>query len=171
MPYKQVPGFQTSSNGHTAQPAFAPDPEVKPSRRRYPVWYKFQVLKEADACKEEGEIGALLRREGLYHCTLTHFRRQRAAGMLGDSRIETPAAKASRNVTQWEDAKRTLELERENRELRRRLHQAEVLLELQKKVAELLGHSLEVETEVGSPDPTPRRASKSPTQSARKVRN
>jgi len=178
MPHSEVSDFNAIADGRSKGLAFVPDPEVKATRRRYPTWYKLQVLREADACNEDGQIGALLRREGIYHCTLTHFRRQRAAGMLGNGANETPAAIASgkssassgeasnsgsraskHNVTpsephskgvavrdsREEQARRTMELERENRDLRRRLYQAEVLLDLQKKVAELLGDSLETE--------------------------
>jgi transposase len=192
MPYKQVPVSPMGGNGQTPEPAFVPDPELKPSGRRYPTWYKLKILQEADACTQDGQIGALLRREGIYHCTLTCFRRQRASGMLGNSAKEpsgkeTPAEiavvkkadaketaateasrqrssktavlsktavssktaadpdkEASRTITP-EQARWTLKLERENRDLRRRLYQAEVLLELQKKVAELFGDSQEGE--------------------------
>ena len=62
-----------------------PDPEVsaKAQRRRFPAEYRLRILKEADACRKPGEVGALLRREGLYSSLLTNWRRQREAGGPG----------------------------------------------------------------------------------------
>ena len=61
-----------------------PDPEVKPStrRRQFREAEKRRILAEADACTERGEVGALLRREGIYASYLTRWRRQRARGEL-----------------------------------------------------------------------------------------
>ena len=65
-----------------------PDPEVsaKAQRRRFPAEYRLRILKEADACRKPGEVGALLRREGLYSSLLTNWRRQREAGALREMR-------------------------------------------------------------------------------------
>ena len=62
----------------------APDPELveQPKRRRFAAEYKLRILKEAEACSRPGEIGALLRREGLYSGHLSKWRRQREAGAL-----------------------------------------------------------------------------------------
>lgn len=112
-----------------------PGPEVpeKPKRRRFTVEYKLRILEEADACIEAGEVGALLRREGLYSSHLTVWRRQRREGVLeGLSR---------RRGRQGKDPLGA-EVERlrgENQRLRRKLEQAEVVMEVQKKLSGLLG--------------------------------
>ncbi len=129
---------RSSSRGAGATPAAAPDPEVPaiPKRRRYTAEYKLEILKKADACKEPGELGALLRREGLYHSNLITWRRQREEGALKALRPQKRGRKASpKNPL----APRVAELERENRQLERRLKQAETIIEIQKKTSELLG--------------------------------
>jgi len=112
-----------------------PDPEVaaRPKRRRFTAEYKLGILREADACKGSGEIGALLRREGLYSSHLVLWRRQReeAAQTQLKLRKRGPKAKAL--------DPRVKDLERENARLHRRLKRVETLLEIQKKAAELLG--------------------------------
>jgi len=112
-----------------------PDPEVmaRPKRRRFTAEYKLRVLRQADACKEPGEIGALLRREGLYSSHLVQWRRQReqAAQTQLKARKRGPKAKL-------EDP-RVKQLERENARLQRRLKHAETIIEIQKKAAELMG--------------------------------
>jgi transposase-like protein len=117
--------------------AVAPDPEVveKASRRRFTAKYKLQVLEEADHC-EPGEIGALLRREGLYSSHLTTWRRQREAGALA---ALTPRKRGRRGRTVDAQGTRVVELEREVERLRQRLLQAETIIEVQKKVSLLLG--------------------------------
>jgi transposase-like protein len=114
-----------------------PDSEVleRPKRRTYPMEYKLRILREADACVGDGDVGALLRREGLYFSHLSSWRRQRDNSILKEK-------KASGKQTQKD--LRLKELERENKQLRRRLQKAEVLLDIQKKASELLGISLRV---------------------------
>jgi transposase len=107
-----------------------PDPEVpaKTQRRRFTAEYRLRILKQADACKKPGELGALLRREGLYSSLLTNWRRQREhgalQGMRGRRREPTPRPTDPR-VTQ---------LEAENRRLQRKLQRAETIITLQKKL-------------------------------------
>jgi transposase-like protein len=103
---------------------------AKARRRRFTVEYKLSVLKQADACREPGEIGAVLRREGLYSSNLTAWRKQRAEGILGAKRRGPKPTKPDPQV---------VELQRENRRLRRRLEQAQTIIEVQKKVSTLLG--------------------------------
>ena len=116
-------------------PAAVPDPEVeaRPKRRQFAAEYKLGVLREADACKEPGAIGALLRREGLYSSHLVEWRRQReeAAHAQLKSRKRGPKPKL-------EDP-RVKQLERETARLERRLKRAETIIEIQKKAAELMG--------------------------------
>jgi transposase-like protein len=92
------------------------------------------VLREADECTEPGAIGALLRRHGLYSSLLTTWRRERDAGALAQL-----SRKRGRKSTRNPLTDRVAELERENRKLQRRLKQAEIIIDVQKKVAEILG--------------------------------
>ena len=116
-------------------PVGAPDPEVpeRARRRRFTAEYKLRILREADACKRDGDLGALLRREGLYSSHLTTWRRQRdetaKAGLK--ARKRGPKAKAV--------DPRVKRLERENARLRRRLEEAETIIDFQKKLSKLLG--------------------------------
>ena len=115
-------------------PLHGPDPEVsaQATRRRFTREYKLSIVRQADACREPGEIGALLRREGLYSSVLTAWRRQRDEGALvGEGRRRGPQSKRP--------DPHQLELERENRRLRRDLEKAHLVIELQKKLAIALG--------------------------------
>src|SRR2546425_910939 len=79
----------TGASVSAVEPAArVPDPEVpaKAQRRRFPAEYRLRILKQADACKKPGELGALLRREGLYSSLLTNWRRQREQGALREMR-------------------------------------------------------------------------------------
>ena len=121
-----------SASGGASGP---PDPEVpeKPKRRRFSAEYRLRIVREADACKEPGEIGALLRREGLYSSLLTAWRRQRDEGALEGLRSKKRGPKAQA------EGPRVKRLERENARLRRKLEQAETIIDIQKKVAGILG--------------------------------
>jgi transposase len=111
---------------------------AKPVRRRFTAEYKLGVLREADACSRPGEIGALLRREGLYSSNLTQWRKQRRRGELeGLSRKRGPLSKPRNPL-----ADKVRVLERENVRLKARAERAEGLVELQKKVSEILGIEL-----------------------------
>ena len=111
-----------------------PDPEVaaRPKRRRFTAEYKLGILKQADACKGPGEIGALLRREGLYSSHLVLWRRQREEA----AQSQLKARKRGRKPKVHQDP-RVKQLERENARLQRRLKR--FLLEIQRKAAEILG--------------------------------
>lgn len=125
----------TKSNGKRSQEA--PDPEVssKAVRRRFTAEYKLSVLNEADACEPgSGEIGALLRREGLYSSHLANWRRQRESGELAGL---SPKRRGRKPADPLE--RRVAELEREKKQLEHRLEQAEVIIDVQKKLSKLLG--------------------------------
>ena len=111
------------------------DPAVdeKPQRRRFTAEYKLRILKEADACKQPGEIGALLRREGLYASHLSVWRRQRDR----IARVGLSARKRGPKARLVDP--RVKQLERENAKLKLRLEKAEYIIGFQKKVAEMLG--------------------------------
>jgi hypothetical protein len=114
------------------------DPEVheKAARRTFAAEYKRRILEEADRCTETGEIGALLRREGLYSSHLVAWRRQREEGALSGLAPKKRGAKARpRNPLSKENER----LRREIEKLQRRLKQAETIIEAQKKISEILG--------------------------------
>ena len=112
-----------------------PDPEMaeKPKRRRFSAEYRLRIVREADSCTAPGEIGALLRREGLYSSLLTAWRRQRDEGALAGLRSKKRGPKAKAVDS------RVKRLERENARLKRKLEQAETIIDIQKKVAVMLG--------------------------------
>ncbi len=115
-----------------------PDPEVKESahRRRFTRSYKLAILREADRCTERGELGALLRREGLYHSIVQKWRHQRDQGEwegLKEKR-RGPKPKAPDPLS-FENKK----LKRENDRLRVELKKARLIIDVQKKISDLLG--------------------------------
>ena len=114
-------------------PARVPDPEVsdRPKRRRFSTEYKLRIVREAEACKGNGEVGALLRREGLYASQLAAWRRQR-------DEVAQEGLKARRRGPKGVDP-RVKQLERENSQLKRRLERVELMLSIQKKASEMLG--------------------------------
>jgi len=120
--------------------AAPPDPEVveKPSRRRFSPSYKLRIVEEADGCTEQGAIGRLLRREGLYTSHLTTWRKAARGGSL-QALSRKRGRKPERNPL--EDKVR--KLEREKVRLERELHKAHLIIDVQGKVAGLLGLSLE----------------------------
>jgi len=113
-----------------------PDPEVtkKAVRRKFTAAFKLRILKEAEACTKQGQLGALLRREGLYYSNLTLWRRQVSQGLIPKKRGPLPQ-KPDPNV------RRIAELERENAKLTHKLKHAELIIDVQKKVADLLKES------------------------------
>lgn len=117
-----------------------PNPEVvaQARRRTFSLKFKLRLLAEADKCAN-GELGALLRREGIYDSTYRTWRRQREEGILSGL-APKPRGPAPRPADP--QAKRVAELERENRKLSARLEKAELIIEIQKKVAALLGIEL-----------------------------
>lgn len=113
----------------------APDPEVveKAKRRRFTPEYRLKIVRAAEACKGSGEIGALLRREGLFSSQLSTWRRQWEEGALEGLRARKRGPK-SKAVDP-----RVKKLEQENARLVRKLKKADAIIAFQKKVHELLG--------------------------------
>ena len=111
-----------------------PDPEVEPKakRRTFSEEYKRRILAEVDACTEPGDVGALLRREGLYSSHLTTWRRQRQNGGL------VGLAPKKRGRKKDEQAVEITKLQCENKRLRKQLEQAELIIAAQKKLAQAL---------------------------------
>jgi transposase-like protein len=121
--------------------ATCPDPEVleKPVRRQFTAAYKLEMVEAADRCSELGQIGALLRREGLYSSQLSTWRNQRQQGQLQALADNKRGRKATiPHPVQQELA----QLRRENQRLRHTLQQAELIIDIQKKASQLMGISL-----------------------------
>ncbi len=118
------------------------DPEVpeKPVRRRFDAAYKQRIVEEADGCSQPGEVGQLLRREGLYASLLSTWRRQRDEGGLAGL---TPKRRGRKTKKKDAAALENERLRRENERLAQRLKQAETIIEVQKKVSEILAVSPE----------------------------
>lgn len=115
----------------------APDPEVveRASSRRFTAAEKARILAEADQCRH-GELGALCRRYGIYHKTLSKWRKQREEAIKGWLEPQQPGRKPEERNPLEAEVER---LKRENTRLQQRLKQAETVIEVQKKVSELLG--------------------------------
>ena len=132
---KEKSTMMRESNTAMKRPDIAavPDPEVagKAVRRKFTAEYKRRILKEADVCSKPGQIGALLRREGLYSSNLTLWRRQIDEGLVPKKR--GPVAKPHEM-----NARRIAQLEKENARLVHKLKNAQLIIEVQKKVAALL---------------------------------
>ena len=122
----------------------APDPEVpeKRPRRKFTAKYKLHILAEVDACTQPGQIGALLRREGLYSSNLTTWRQQREKGIL---QAMTPKKRGRKRKAKNPLAKKVAQLEKENLRLQQKLKKADLIIEAQKKMSEILGiaHNLD----------------------------
>ncbi len=114
-----------------------PDPEIRPKavRTQWSARERLRILAAADACPP-GAIGALLRREGLYSSHLSRWRRQRAQGELAGLEPKRRAAPSPEARAQAAELAR---LQRENQRLQAKLAQAEVIIDVQKKLATLLG--------------------------------
>jgi transposase-like protein len=113
---------------------------AKAQRRRFTAADKLRVLREADRCTKPGELGALLRREGLYTSHLSAWRQARQRGELAGL---APRARGPKPQPVDPRDRKIAELERENRRLSARLERAEGLIAVQKKVSQLLGIPLE----------------------------
>jgi transposase-like protein len=114
----------------------SPEVTEKATRRRFTLAYKERILTEADQCTGAGELGELLRREGLYSSNLSLWRRQRDLGTLATNhrgRKPNPNKKESQELAK---------LKRDNARLTERLRQAELIIEVQKKVSEMMGIKL-----------------------------
>ena len=124
--------------------AAGPDPEVvdKPSRRRFAPSYKLRIVEEADRCTDPGEVGRLLRREGLYWSHLTTWRKAARSGSLSGLSKKRGRKANERNPLEGKLQK----LERKNARLERELHKAHLIIDVQGKVAGQLGLILDDET-------------------------
>jgi transposase-like protein len=124
------------ASAHLVSPI--PDPEVaeKKPRRKFTAKYKLRILAQADVCTQPGQLGALLRREGLYSSNLTTWRQQREKGIL---QAMSPKKRGRKRQQTNPLVKQVAQLENENRRLQDKLKKAETIIEVQKKISELLG--------------------------------
>lgn len=129
-----------SSNGILAESL---ETEVRGSRkpRKFTPAFKLAFLKQAETCTKPGELGALLRRAGLYSSTLADWKRQRAKGQLDGRSPQKPGPKADPS------AREIARLTRDNRKLAAQLEQARTIISVQKKLSRLLGLSLSEDAE------------------------
>ena len=138
----QRSGGEPNGGANNASPnGPAPDPEVlaKPKRRRFTPAYKARIVEEAQRCTESGQIGALLRREGLYSSALTQWRRQYHSGALQGLKDDKRGRKRTRDAREKELER----LQRENERLNKKLRQAELIIEIQKTAVAMLGKPIE----------------------------
>lgn len=141
LPVPSADGTKAERSEAAAVAAGHPDPEVvaRAKRRIFTGEYKQRVLAEADEAKEEsGGIGALLRREGLYSSHLSTWRHERAAGIRQALTPQKRGPKSKRSPLDEENQK----LRRQNQQLSEELRKAEIVIDIQKKVAALLGRPL-----------------------------
>ena len=125
----------TSQDSNGKSVTNAPDPEVvaRAARRHFTAEYKQRILQEAATCAQPGEMGALLRREGLYSSHLTFWRQQHDRGALQGL---SPARRGRKSDPQAIEIAR---LQRENARLKAKLERAELIIDVQKKVSQMLG--------------------------------
>ena len=120
-----------SGNGRLLEGSEVPE---KPTRRQFPAAYKLKVLRELDRLNGSGDIGALLRREGLYSSLISTWRRQRERGELSGLGQKSTSQKAVQEKKDLEIRR----LKRENARLERKFKQAEIVIDIQKKISEML---------------------------------
>jgi transposase-like protein len=126
-----------NTNGKVAKEMLDTEVVVKAKRRQYTTEYKLRVLRELDACQGAGEKGALLRREGLYSSLVSKWRQQREKGSLEGLGAHKRGPKPNPQAAEL------TRLQSENERLRERLRKAELIIDVQKKVAQILGAPIE----------------------------
>lgn len=137
-----IASIEKAKEGELTDRSTVPSPEVseRPTRRKFPAEYRLRILELADACSGPGRLGALLRREGLYHSNVKTWRRQRDQGMF--SALQ-PKKRGRKEIEQNPLQPELDRLLKENERLRNRLKQAQIILDIQKKASQLLGIPLE----------------------------
>jgi len=132
-----APSFGRTEEPETMSP---PDPEVpeKRRRRKFTAQYKLRILGEAEACHKPGQIGALLRREGLYSSYLNTWSRQKEKGLL---EALAPKKRGRKEKGKNPLVQKVAQLERENERLKQQLRKAEIIIDVQKKISQILGIS------------------------------
>jgi transposase-like protein len=144
---RKATGISSSSRtGGLTGLSVVPDSEVpeRAVRRRFTAEYKRRILQEAEACKEQGQLGALLRREGLYYSNLITWRQQAERGTL---QALSPKKRGPKEKKSDPSLCRIAELEKEKQKLEHKLRQAELIIAAQKKIAEIFQLSLDPKEE------------------------
>jgi len=126
-----------SSNGSVKEAMPNTEVVVKAKRKRFTAAEKLRILREVEACRGSGEIGALLRREGIYSSYLTTWRKQRELGELDGLSPHKRGPKPN------PEAIELAKLRREHERLQERMRRAELIIDVQKKVARMLGETIE----------------------------
>lgn len=126
---------------------FAPDPEVpdRPQRRRFSRDYIIKILNETDKCQKHGEIGEILRREGLYSSQLSQWRKKRESGDLSKSRNKKKSELKIKNESLRKENEKLI---REKMRLEKKLREAEFIIDFQKKISQILEIPLKSEPEL-----------------------
>jgi transposase-like protein len=135
-----TPAAQQDTSNTSSVEAQRPDPEVVPNakRRAFSKAEKLRILAAADACVAPGDIGALLRREGIYSSHLATWRKQR---QLADEVGALERKRGPKVDPAATEARRVRELEKEVERLRAKLAKADLIIDVQKKLSTLLGLS------------------------------
>jgi len=147
---RRVTGISSSGRtGGLAGLSVVPDSEVpeKAFRRRFTAEYKRCILREAEVCKEQGRLGALLRREGLYSSNLITWRRQAERETL---EALLPKKRGPKEKKPDPSLRRIAELEKATQKLEHKLRQAELIIAAQKKIAEIFQMPLDPKEETSS---------------------
>ena len=128
-----------SENSNSSVKEVMPNTEVvaKAKRKRFTAAEKLRILREVEACRGSGEIGALLRREGIYSSYLTTWRKQRELGELDGLSPHKRGPKPN------PEAIELAKLRREHERLQERMRRTELIIDVQKKVARMLGETIE----------------------------
>ena len=127
---------ESTKNGKVISAKVDTEVVAKAQRRKYTAEYKQRILAEVADCKNAGEVGALLRREGLYSSLISKWRQRGQKGAVAGLATQKRGPKVDRQAVEL------ARMQRENERLRERLRQAELIIEVQKKVSQLLGVTL-----------------------------
>lgn len=139
-----VSRIPAAGDGPEARPEVsAVEVQDKATRRKFSAEYKLRILKEAEACKDSRSLGGLLRREGLYHSSLSLWRKQQREGTVVGLGKRQGRKGPEVNELLLENKK----LRKENEQIKRRLAQAELIIDVQKKISQILGIPLQSEQE------------------------
>ena len=130
----QQTGTEMNLNGQVKTEKYPTEVVPKAKRRLFSVAYKKAILAEVESCTEAGQIGSILRREGLYSSHLNTWRGQQARGELDSKSVSRRGRPA-----QPEMAQEISQLRLENEQLQQRLSQLEAIIDIQKKVSQLIG--------------------------------
>jgi len=134
---KAVDGDSKRARRASGESPSLPDPEVEVNagRRRFTTQYKLSIVEQADQCQHPGEIGALLRREGLYSSHLSTWRRQRREGMLQGLSPQQRGPKPKAAAAEQREIAR---LQKQVSKLERELEKAHTIIDVQKKLSAML---------------------------------